>query len=329
MNGAVQNRLGAGVACALGAGLLWGLVFIAPLLLHDYPATVLSVGRYIAFGLLAIPLGWLDRKAISRLTRSDWIEAAKLSLVGNLIYYAFLAAAIQTAGAPLPTMIIGTLPVVIAICSNISAPQLRWRKLLAPLGMIAIGIGLVNRDEWHAASQSSTQSLIVGALLAGVAVICWTWYPIRSARWLREHPHSGSSTWATAQGLSTLPLAAGAGLLLYIGEASFGLHSAAYNWPFGPRPLVFIGLMLVIGLFASWLGTLLWNRASKFMPTALAGQLIVFETLAALLYAFLLRQQWPPWATWFGIAFLVGGISLAIRQFDSASDRADPSAPAN
>ena len=114
MNGAVQYRLGAGVACALGAGLLWGLVFIAPLLLHDYPAMVLSVGRYIAFGLLALPLGWLDRKAISRLTRSDWIDAAKLSLVGNLIYYAFLAAAIQTAGAPLPTMIIGTLPVVIA-----------------------------------------------------------------------------------------------------------------------------------------------------------------------------------------------------------------------
>ncbi len=325
MSGAVQYRLGAGVACALGAGLLWGLVFIAPLLLHDYPATVLSVGRYIAFGLLALPLGWLDRKAIARLTRSDWIEAAKLSLVGNLVYYAFLAAAIQTAGAPLPTMIIGTLPVVIAICSNISAPQLRWRKLLAPLGLIAIGIALVNRDEWHAASQAAAQSLVVGVLLAGVAVACWTWYPIRNARWLNEHPHSGSNTWATAQGLSTLPLAAGAGLLLYIGEGSFGLPSVPYDWPFGPRPLLFVSLMLMIGLFASWLGTLLWNRASKFMPTALAGQLIVFETLAALLYAFLLRHQWPAWGTWSGIVFLVVGISLAIRQFDSASGRAHPS----
>ena len=45
-----------GVGCALAAGLLWGLVFIAPVLLPDYPAVVLSVGRYLAFGLIALPL---------------------------------------------------------------------------------------------------------------------------------------------------------------------------------------------------------------------------------------------------------------------------------
>jgi hypothetical protein len=47
--------------------------------------------------------------------------------------------------------------------------------------------------------------------------------------------------------------------------------------------------MFAIGLFASWLGTLCWNEASQRLPTALVGQLIVFETLAALAYALLLR----------------------------------------
>jgi drug/metabolite transporter (DMT)-like permease len=314
----VEQRLGVGVVCALGAGLLWGLVFVAPLWLHDYPAMILSAGRYVAFGLLALPLAWLDRKAIARLTRADWREATKLSLIGNLVYYAFLAAAIQKAGAPLPTMIIGTLPVVIAICSNISSPQLRWRSLFWPLSLMALGIALVNREEWRTVTETSLNIWVVGTLLAIGALICWTWYPIRNARWLREHPELTSSTWATAQGLSTLPLALLAIALLYCLERPLGLNAVAYDWPLGPRPLMFVAVMLAIGLFASWLGTLLWNRASQLTPTALAGQLIIFETLAALLYAFLLRQEWPTAGVWVGIACLVVGVSLAIRNFDSA-----------
>jgi len=106
-----------GTLFALAAGLMWGLVFVAPLLLPQYPALLLSFARYLAFGLIALPLGWLDRKRLAGLSRADWIEALKLSLVGNLLYYLLLAAAIQRAGGPLPTMLIGTLPVVIAVVS--------------------------------------------------------------------------------------------------------------------------------------------------------------------------------------------------------------------
>ena len=42
-----------GISFALAAGLVWGLVFVAPLLLPHYPAALLSVGRYLAFGLIA------------------------------------------------------------------------------------------------------------------------------------------------------------------------------------------------------------------------------------------------------------------------------------
>ena len=45
-----------GVLYALAAGLMWGLVFVAPLLLPEYPPALLSVGRYLAFGLIALPL---------------------------------------------------------------------------------------------------------------------------------------------------------------------------------------------------------------------------------------------------------------------------------
>ena len=59
-----------GTLFALAAGLMWGLVFVGPLWLHDYPAVLLSFGRYLAFGLIALPLGWLDRAELRRLRRA-------------------------------------------------------------------------------------------------------------------------------------------------------------------------------------------------------------------------------------------------------------------
>ena len=43
---------------------MWGLVFIGPLLLPDYPAALQSFGRYVAFGLIALPLAWMDRATL-------------------------------------------------------------------------------------------------------------------------------------------------------------------------------------------------------------------------------------------------------------------------
>jgi hypothetical protein len=42
-------------------------------------------------------------------------------------------------------MLIGTLPIVIAIVSNFGSEALPWRRLLPSLVVIAIGIALVNQ----------------------------------------------------------------------------------------------------------------------------------------------------------------------------------------
>jgi drug/metabolite transporter (DMT)-like permease len=309
--------MGIGVLFALAAGLMWGLVFVGPLLLADYPAVMLSFGRYLAFGLIALPLAWLDRANLRQLTRADWIEALKLALIGNIVYYLFLASAIQRAGAPLPTMIIGTLPVVIATCANwrnaARDGRLPWRRLMPSLGLIALGIALVNQAELNALRNDPSTDLkryALGGLLAIGAVVCWTWYPLRNADWLRTHPDRSPRSWATAQGVATLPLAVIGYALTWLW---FGATDAPWAMPFGPRPDRFVGLMLAIGLFSSWLGTLCWNEASQRLPTNLAGQLIVFETLSALAFAFVLRREWPGVATAVGVALLVAGVAWALR----------------
>lgn len=87
-----------GVLFALAAGLMWGLIFVGPLIVPDYSAALQSTGRYLAFGLIALPLAWLDRRRLRKLTRSDWLEATKLTVIGNLLYYFLLASAIQRTG---------------------------------------------------------------------------------------------------------------------------------------------------------------------------------------------------------------------------------------
>ena len=124
-----------------------GLVFIAPLVLPEYPPALLACGRYIAFGLIALVPAWFDRHRMRRLSRADWREATKLGLVGNLLYHTCLASAIQLAGAPLPTMIIGTLPLVIAVVANLGAERVAWRRLALPMGVLAAGWRWWNHHE--------------------------------------------------------------------------------------------------------------------------------------------------------------------------------------
>jgi drug/metabolite transporter (DMT)-like permease len=325
-----RHALFTGTLFALAAGLMWGLVFIAPTLLAEYPAALLTVGRYLAFGLIAVPLAIADRTRLAELTRADWTEAAKLAAVGNLLYYLCLSAAIQRAGGPLPSVIIGTLPVAIAITAQQRGgreAKLPWSRLAPSLLLIAAGLACVNQAELAqlpAATEMARYGL--GALLAMAAAACWTWYPIRNAEWLRAHADRSPRAWATAQGLMTLPMAALGYALLWV-WSSLGDAPADLAMPFGPRPGAFIGLMLAIGLFASWLGTLCWNEASQRLPPALSGQLIVFETLAALGYAFLLRGRPPGWVTAAGVTLLVAGVVIALRSPRAAPLAAESSLP--
>jgi drug/metabolite transporter (DMT)-like permease len=311
-----RHAIVSGALYALAAGLLWGLVFVLPVLLPEYPAPALAFGRYLAFGVIALPLAWIDRAELRKLSRADWKDATKLALVGNIIYYLCLAAAIQRAGAPFPTMIIGTLPVAIALVSSAHRAKdepVAWGRLVPSLAVIAMGIALVNHAEWQlisAAPDADPGRYAMGGMLAMGALVCWIWYPIRNAEWLRAKGTSAARAWATAQGLATLPIAA----LGYVGFVASSAGDTSFPLPLGPTPLRFVIATLAVGLLASWLGATCWNRASQRLPTQIAGQLIVFETLSALSYAFVLRGHLPEATTLIGAGLLIVGVIWALRE---------------
>lgn len=304
-----------GVLYALLAGLMWGLIFVGPLIVPEYPAVLQSMGRYLALGLIALPIAWLGRARLRQLVRKDWVTALTLTMMGNLIYYVCLASAIQRTGAPVSTMIIGTLPVVIPVFANLLYSQrdgkLSWWRLSPALVLIGIGLLCVNISELNQGLPDfSGWRYGSGIALALVSVVCWAWYALRNARWLRENPDKHPMMWATAQALVTLPVS----LLGYI-AACLWLNGQTPDFalPFGPRPGVFIGLMIAIAVLCSWVGALCWNVASQKLPTVILGPLIVFETLAGLLYTFILRQEFPPLLTVSGIALLMVGVVISVR----------------
>ena len=304
-----------GVLYALLAGLMWGLIFVGPLIVPEYPAVLQSMGRYLALGLIALPIAWLGRARLRQLVRKDWVTALTLTMMGNLIYYVCLASAIQRTGAPVSTMIIGTLPVVIPVFANLLYSQrdgkLSWWRLSPALVLIGIGLLCVNISELNQGLPDfSGWRYGSGIALALVSVVCWAWYALRNARWLRENPDKHPMMWATAQALVTLPVS----LLGYI-AACLWLNGQTPDFalPFGPRPGVFIGLMIAIAVLCSWVGALCWNVASQKLPTVILGPLIVFETLAGLLYTFILREEFPPLLTVSGIALLMVGVVTAVR----------------
>jgi drug/metabolite transporter (DMT)-like permease len=318
-----------GILYALVAGLLWGLVFIVPLLLPNQSPALLSLGRYLAFGCVCLPLALFQWRALKALTARDWTWALMLSVIGNFVYYGFLATSIQTLGNPLPSLIIGTLPVIIALCANLGiaqnaqAPRVAWWQLLLPIALMLAGLYCVNGQELERLGNLSTSQYGFGLLAAMLAVASWTWYPLYNDRHLKQAPHIKAATWATAQGLATLlPAAVLFWVWLSFAPLSKTISPAMTQGLLATLvdnihtlPMHYWWLMLTLGFASSWLGTLCWNASCQRLPAAISGQLIVFETLAALAMGYAYRQQWPDVLSTVGIALLVAGVLLGVRSF--------------
>ncbi|NEC93521.1 hypothetical protein, partial [Streptomyces sp. SID12501] len=129
-----------------------------------------------------------------------WRTAAVFSVTGHLGYYALLVQAIRWAGAPIATVIIGLLPVSIALTGNWVRRELPFARLVLPLALIVCGLTLVYvvELEWQSVVQGrSGADWALGIAAAVGALVLWTSYAVRNAQFLREHPHVSSTTWST------------------------------------------------------------------------------------------------------------------------------------
>lgn len=296
-----------GILYGIAACLIWGSVYVAPLLLADFSPLFIALVRYALFGVLSLAVVAASLRQCARAGRADWLQAAALGIVGNLVYYWLLAEAVVRIGGALAGVFSSMIPVVATITANLTERHpLPWRRLLLPLGMIAGGLILFNVEEFARLTAidffKADHSYAVGLVFAVASVAVWTWYPLANAHWLKAHVGFPSNLWLAMQGAALLPVSA-AGLLLLPDQSA----------PWAEINGVFVLWMLILAVGCSWIGNGLWNAMSRRLPAVLIGQMLIFETLAAVLYASLWQHSTISPAAAFGLGAQLLGIGLTVH----------------
>jgi len=274
-----------GIICGIGAGALWGLVFLAPELARAFPPLSLAVGRYLAYGVIA---GCLIaprlRTLLPRIGRREWLGLVWLSMAGNTVYFVFLSEAVQTGGIAMTSLVVGFLPVTVTIIGsrNHDAPPLR--KLMPSLLFCTGGVICIGWQAIVAPASGALAAQATGLLCAIGALVSWTAYAVGNSRWLTRLHDVSAHEWTLLTGLVT---GAQALVLAPIALVLDTTRHSSGEW--GQLAGVSIG----VAVLASIAGSGLWNRMSRLLPLTMVGQMIVFETLFALLYGFLWEQRLP------------------------------------
>ncbi|MDH4412383.1 MAG: DMT family transporter [Rhizobium sp.] len=298
-----------GILAGLLTCALWGLTFVAPRLIDPYSALDLTVMRYGAFALGCLVLMIHPRLRPRGFSRPMWLIGLALGSVGYIGYFLAAAFAVLLAGAAIPPLIVGLMPVVLAVIANARDRSLPWSRLTLPLVLILIGVSVVNVDTLARTEPAELGALLLGILLSFVALSTWVAYGLINSVVMNGPNPPQSFHWTAVQGMG-----AGIGVLCLLPFATFpDLMAAGVE---GTGRFVFWALLL--GLAGSLMATWLWLIAATRMPLALAAQLIVAETVFGLAFGFLYEARLPTMWEAIGIVLQIAGVGLAIAIFNQA-----------
>jgi drug/metabolite transporter (DMT)-like permease len=291
-----------GIAAGLAAGALWGLVFVAPRMVPSIGGLDFTAGRFVSYGLLAFALIFLAKNRILP-TWAQAKSAVLLSLLGFTGYYLLLVYGIRDAGTEVPSLIIGTIPLWMMMLGK--PVGLSWKSLIPGLLLTGCGLALMMQASYGAASATVQGDYFWrGVAFSLASMVCWTAFGLMNAKWLKNHPEVSATTWANWLGVATglgallLWLAAGSEPKVLLADKNIALAAM---------------LSVATGIGSAWVATILWNIASQRLSASLCGQLIVSETIFALVYSFMWDGQWPSLLQWLASLLFVGGILASIR----------------
>lgn len=317
-----EKSLLKGILYALGACLIWGLVFVIPQFMLGFNAMEIALGRYSFYGILSlgiwIPMRW---KSGRRHSSTIWKEAFLFAFVGNILYYVAVVLSLRYACPVVCTLILGLSPITIAFYGNWKQKECSYKSLVFPSILILVGLIMVNLPQFKELQKleelASTYTYIGGMLCASVSLSAWSWFVVANIKLLKENPDLPSGEWATLMGVATfawvLLLTAVLGLI-YADETYF-LKYTTMSYELG----IFLAGNAVLGILCAWYGNYLWNQASLRLPVSLAGQLTIFETIFGLAYVYVYQREFPPALECFGIGLMLSAIVYGIYAFSKAA----------
>ena len=145
-------------------------------------------------------------------------------------------------------------------------------------------------------SVGSSATPVIGLLCAVGALVSWTIYAVGNARCLVRLDHVSPHDWSLLTGIVT-----GAQSLALIPIAILfeNTHHSSTEWA------QFAAVTTGVAVLCSIVSNALWNRMSRLLPLTLVGQMILFETLFALIYGLLWEHRLPTTLETTALAFVM------------------------
>lgn len=295
-----------GVLAGLVTCALWGLTFVGPRAVVPFSAYDLAACRYGLYSLICILLLIIPRFRPKGLSREIWTVGLVMGGVSSVGYFICISFAVKHAGAVIPPLIVGTMPVLVPIIANFRENSLPWNSLALPLGMIALGIGVTNGATLMETHGLERASIIEGSLWAVLGLVIWIGYSVANAGYLRRPNPPDGLHWITVQALGS-----GVACLFVLPSMSFHTFATASSHDL-MNFVIWAGAMAVTSsLFAGWI----WTYASRVLPLALSSQLIIAETIFGMIFGLSFEKRLPTVEEMAGALLQVMGVCLAVYVF--------------
>jgi len=198
-------------------------------------------------------------------------------------------------------------PVVVILWGLRDPGAVPLRRLAWPLVMAVAAVGLIGFEALRRPTDGHADGpldVALGLACAIGALVAWSAYAIGNSRWLARHDRVSAQDGSLLTGVVTGALS--------LALVPIALIASGASWDDAVWSR-FLMVSASVALGASILGNALWNRASQLMPLTMLGQMIVFETLFALIYGFIYEGRWPTGIEGLAIILMVVSVIWCVR----------------
>ncbi len=283
------------VACGL-AGTFWGMgFFFGKIALREMNSAHMVLYRFLFACLGLVPILLLRRPGLNA---REWRILLIASFLGVPLQFLLQFAGLERTTVSHASLMVGTLPVVLAVGAGIFAHERLDRIGWIALGASTAGAALIAFGSGHRGHGGDTPSLTGDLMIVASMMIALAWILMNQRLLLDRSP-----VVVTAYGM-----AAGTGMLaawVFVVDGPPPVHISRTAWL----------ALAASGLLCTAMTTLLWNWGLTRVPASRAGVFLNLEPMiGSLLGIVFLGERLGPVA-WFGGAMIMGAaITLTSAQ---------------
>lgn len=149
-----------GIAFALGACFIWGLIFVVPQFMTGFGSIEIALGRYLFYGIISLLIfAKLALQGRCRYPLNIWTKAVCYSIMTSIGYYTWVVLALRFCSPAICALVLGISPITIAFYGNWKNKEVSYSSLILPSVLILIGLVMINAPQF-CAHEAQSQYLL-------------------------------------------------------------------------------------------------------------------------------------------------------------------------